>query len=268
MAGRRLRDYWIRVGIPKGRRDNRIRGRGDFAQLAAATAGGGNVLELGPFYAPLLRGPEVRYADVLTTEELRARAVEVGGDPAGVPLIDFVVRPHDLSSIHESFRACMSSHVIEHQPDLVGHLIQVAQLLHPGGRYFLVVPDRRYCFDHFMPSSSLAEVIAAHREGRSTHILRSVIEHRALTVHNDPIRHWKGDHGDRHENSMARLEAAVAEFNSSSGYVDVHAWYFDPQSFRDLITELHALGIVPFSVETVYPTHRDSLEFWAVLTRC
>ena len=93
-------------------------------------------------------------------------------------------------------RAVFSSHCIEHQPDLVRHLQEVANLLEPDGAYFLLIPNKLYCFDHFIAETSVADVMLAHHLGHRVHTLASVIEHRALTTHNDPSRHWLGDHAD------------------------------------------------------------------------
>lgn len=240
--------------------------RGDYAELVRVAPGSGRILEIGPFAWPLVRGRDVAYADVLTTEGIRARARDIGANPDSAPEIDFVIPASDLSAIEERFRAVVSCHLIEHQPDLIGHLQQVAQLLEPGGRYFLIVPDRRYCADHYVPSSTLAELIAARSEKRVAHVLRSFIEGRALTVHNDPIRHWAGDHGRRFDDFPARLSNAIAEFAAAEDYIDLHTWFFDPTSFRDLMTDLGDAGQIPFRVEAVYPTRRDDVEFYAVLT--
>lgn len=245
-------------------RPREIRNRGDYAALVRAAPGTGRILEIGPFVWPLVRGSDVTYADVLTTDEIQARARDIGVGAEDAPDIEFVVPPSDLSAITEKFRAVVSCHLIEHQPDPIGHLRQVAALLQPGGRYFLIVPDRRYCADHYLPSSSLAELIAAHAERRRAHILRSYIEHRALTVHNDPLRHWRGDHGQPFVDFATRLDRAIGEFDDP-GFVDLHAWYWDPVAFRDVLTDLGAAGQIPFRVQSVYPTRRNDVEFYAVL---
>ena len=73
-------------------------------------------------------------------------------------------------------------------------------------------------------------MIAWH-ERRHVHALRSLIEHRALTTHNDGLRHWRGDHGTPSENVGSRFRKAVQEFEGAGlKYIDVHAWYFTPDS--------------------------------------
>jgi SAM-dependent methyltransferase len=227
-----------------------------------------SALEIGPFANPVVRGRHVAYFDVLDREGLRARAAQVGQDPAGVPEIDFVSPTGDLSVVTGRFEAAVSSHCIEHQPDLVHHLCQVAALLAPGGHYFLMVPNKLYCFDHFLPESTLAQVLAAHAEGRRMHRLESVIEHRALTTHNQPGRHWAGDHADPgfRESIVPRAKAALAEHAAAAGgYIDVHAWQFTPGSFRELLGMLHAGGYSPLRPLRVYETPHGRNEFTAIL---
>ena len=227
-----------------------------------------SVLEIGPFAQPVLRGPHVRYVDVLSTEDLRKRARALGMDETKVPTISWVSNGSDLSVVNDTFDAVVSSHAIEHQPDFVGHLNQVADLLKPDGRYYVLVPDHRYCFDHFLTPSTVAQVIGAHLENRAVHTLSSVVEHRALTTHNDPVRHWAGDHGDPNENRASRIASAIQEISDADGaYIDVHAWYFTPRSFREVITDLHATKHISLSVQRMFPTRPNSNEFWAILQK-
>lgn len=232
--------------------------------LLAFIGAGRRVLEIGPFCAPLMRGPLVEYLDVLDADGLRARAIEHGMDPAGCPeRIHHVGAP---SQVPGPFDAVLSSHAIEHQPDLVRHLREVERLLAPGGAYFVIVPDKRYCFDHFLAESTVAGVLQAHAEGRTRHTLASVVEHRALTTHNDAGRHWRGDHGNPGRNRPARLRAALAEHGrAEGGYVDVHAWQFTPPAFRSIVTDLHALGLTRLFPTGVYHPAYGRSEFCAIL---
>ena len=225
-----------------------------------------SLLEIGPFCRPLKRGPRVEYLDVLDAVQLRARAGQTGGNAAGVP--DIIHHVGDLDIVDRTYDAVLSSHAIEHQPDLVRHLQQVERILKPGGGYFLIIPDKRYCFDHFMAESTIGDVLQAHREQRRTHTLKSVIEHRAMTVHNDHRRHWQGDHGIADRDRAARIRQAIDEYDAAAGgYVDVHAWYFTPPAFRSIVTTLRELGLIGLEVAGIYHTARDRNEFCAILKR-
>ena len=239
--------------------------RNSFARLAPSHT---SSLEIGPFAAPLLTGNHVKYADVLDTEQLRIRANEIGLDSTKVPKIDFVVDANDLSSINRKFDSVLSSHCIEHQPDLLGHLKQVAELLEKDGRFFLLIPDHRYCFDHFQTPSTIADVLAAHHENRNRHTLSTVIRHKAFTTHNDAIRHWDGDHSDEQPASASRIRNASQLFDEHQNeYLDCHAWYFTPESWSEIINLLSQLGLVEFEIERLYETKKNQLEFWTILRK-
>jgi SAM-dependent methyltransferase len=248
----------------EGRNGSCVASRSDFLRLIPTH---GDVLEIGPFANPLLRGPRVKYFDVLATDALRARAKVHGLDPGNCPHIDFVSPAGDLDVVNERFDAVVSSHVIEHQPDLVRHLRAVARVLRDDGLYFLAVPDKRFCFDHFIAESSIAEVISAHARGIRVHDAHSVIEHRALTTHNDPARHWRGDHGVPawEQNPGVLLEAAELVLGSDGAYLDVHAWQFVPASFASIVRALFDLRLIALQPLRVYPTSPGSNEFYAVL---
>jgi len=226
----------------------------------------GTVLEIGPFCHPLVTGPDVRYLDILDADQLRARAQKLGIDPARCPTEIHHVGL--LDRIDARYDAVVSSHAIEHQPDLVRHLEAVARLLPDGGRYYLVVPDKRYCFDHFRTESGIAEILDAWEQERRVHSLARVLEHGALATHNDAERHWRGDHGPaRPQDHAHRLRIGLdAHDAAQGGYLDVHGWYFTPDSFREIMGTLAELGLTAFDA-TVYDTPYGRMEFCAVLER-
>jgi SAM-dependent methyltransferase len=252
-------------GSKEGRVSNALKTRSDFINLIPPSA---KTLEIGPFCAPLLRGPAISYFDVLDKEHLIERARTIGLEHSNCPNIDYVSESGDLRIVTEKFDVVVSSHAIEHQPNLIRHLADVEYTLKPGGFYFLVIPDKYYCFDHFIPESTLAGVIDAHFQDSKVHSLRSVIEHRALTTHNDPQRHWRGDHGDITSLIAGRVQSAIEEYQAAGGaYIDVHAWYFCPASFRRLLAALNETSYTRLNVERVYNTLWGHFEFWAILRK-
>jgi len=265
MSDAQLREHYESFGRAEGRVANRLRTRTDFVeQIAPGTA----VLEIGPFANPVMVRPEVRYCDVLDQAALRERARGIGPDydPDKVPFIHYVLGAAALDGIPDVFDAVVSSHSIEHQPDLVHHLQQVARRLNgAGSRYFVLMPDKRYCFDRLMAESTIADVLDAHQTRSKVHSLRSLIEHRALITHCDAERYWtEGD--PAHRIDAAAVRNAITEWRDSQGaYVDVHAWRFTPNSFADMMRLLKELELSPFEVERLYPSRLNSNEFWAVL---
>jgi SAM-dependent methyltransferase len=263
-----LAAQYARWGRQEGLPGNGLQHRRAFAALVPVQA---RALEIGPFASPLLSGPKVHYCDVLDTAGLRQRAQALGLDAAKVPEVHHVTPDGSLDAITGTFDAVLSSHAIEHQPDLVAHLQQVERRLDAGGRYFLLIPDKRYCFDRDIAPSTIAEVLQAHEERRTRHTLRSLVEHRALATHNDAVAHWAEARPYRFDGRAVDAEPvrqALQEYRSSNGaYVDVHAWYFTPDSFLHLVRLLHALGLTALQVERLYRSRRNHLEFWAILSR-
>jgi SAM-dependent methyltransferase len=226
------------------------------------------ILEIGPLNRPLLVGKNVKYFDLAGTTDLRNKANSEGLDSSTVPFIDFFDPNGDISGIPERFDAVASAHVLEHQPDLVRHLQNVSNLLNSGGIYALIVPDSRYCFDHYLSTSNLSSIVRAYRESRTKPDIWSLIEHRALTCHNDSVRHWAGDSGDPLVNLKVRWDAAEQEFaNAGNSYVDVHCWQFTPDSLVTIVRGLWALQLSDFEIVEVYDTPKNELEFCVVLRK-
>ncbi len=261
-------------GKAEGRRCSRVHDRSSFiAQLPP----GLKILEIGPFWAPAFKGPEyhVAYLDVFDREELQRRAAEdPNGQGAVVPEIDFIWRGERYRDlVGREFDMVYSSHNIEHQSDLITHLQDVQSVLGVGGVFCLVVPDKRYCFDHFLPESTIAGVIEAHIYRRRRHSLATLLTDRLMHTHNDSLAHWQGHHGvdPRFPGPIVDrakvVEETLARSLESDGYVDAHAWQFSPELFRSIVGELDALRFTAFRPLRVYQTVYGSFEFYAVLER-
>jgi hypothetical protein len=212
----------------------------------------------------------MRYFDLLPTDKLREKAMKEGLDPGTVPIIDFHDSNGDLSVVSERFNDVISSHCLEHQPDLVRHLQKVSKILNSDSlsRYWLVIPDKRFCFDSLISKTKFSEVVEAFEGEYKQPSIWKVIEHRALTTHNDPVQHWAGNHGLPNVNLKSRWSAAKEEFQKSAGsYIDVHCWQFTPQSLVILINGLFDLGYIDFVVDELFETPKNDLEFCIVLRK-
>ena len=228
-------------------------------------------LEIGPFCLPMIQGPNVSYFDVLDRAALIERAKLHNYPYTDAPEIDYVSPTGDLSVVDCRFEQIVSSHCIEHQPDLVRHFQNIERLLLPGGRYYLVIPDKRYCFDHFIHESTIVDVLGAFLEERKLHSVENIIEHQSMITHNTPALHWAGEHGTPHWLTAAGAEGmknAIRDLSRSrNAYIDVHAWQFSPNSFRSIMNYLKRLDLVGFQSSRIYNTVRNSLEFYAVFEK-
>lgn len=226
-----------------------------------------SILEIGPFYNPVCRGNNVKYFDILDHGALveRAKTIDTNIKVEDIPYIDYISPSGDLSIINETFDAILSSHTIEHQLDFIDHLQNTSKLLNNGGKYYLIIPDKRYCFDHYNKESTIADIINANFEKRKKHSLKSVIEHRALTTHNTPSEHWVGQHGDVN-NIADRIKKAIHEYTTKE-YIDVHSWYFTPETFSQIINVLNQLKMVDFTINRLHSTPVNHVDFYCVLEK-
>ena len=103
----------------------------------------GRGLELGPLDRPIMAkrdGFDVQIVDYLDTEALREKYNSDDHpdvDPSAIEEVDFVSHGESLSELigeEGVFDWVLASHVIEHIPDLVTFLQDVARILRPDGR--------------------------------------------------------------------------------------------------------------------------------------
>jgi predicted SAM-dependent methyltransferase len=161
----------------------------------------------------------------------------------------------------------IASHVIEHTPDLIDFLINCDAVLKDEGVLSLVIPDKRYCFDHFRPITSLSSIIDKHFSVNKIHSAGTVAEYFLNVVSKDAAIGWHA-----HTEGTFKLVHTIDDARNGMQavrehqvYIDVHAWCFVPHSFRLLINDLYDLGLIAFKEVSFYPT--DGYEFYVTLSR-
>ncbi len=261
------RHHYEFYGRAEGRPCSVVDSRASFLALIPETA---SLLEIGPGGRPGFprSGRTVCYADVFSGAELRGQV----NTREYVPEIDVIWRGEPYRQLfHRTFDAVLAACSLDHQPCLITHLTDVAGLLNPGARYFVVLPDRRYTADFFLPDTSLGDVLEAYAARRTRHSARVLAAQLFSLTHDDGIRHWKGDHGVDPAKRVPdsdlgpALGAMLRAVRNGSDYIDARAWQFTPESFRHLMASLAAFGLSPLRVERVYPTVKSRQEFYAVL---
>jgi hypothetical protein len=225
-------------------------------------------LEIGPFFNPLVKGKNVKYLDVLSESELIDRAKSLSASQEqinNIPYIDFVSKDGSLKLVNEKFDVLVSSHNLEHQADLIGHLNEASDVLVDRGVYKMIIPNCAYCFDANLPPSKISEIVHANRVKPKTHSIAKVIEHRALTVHNHPVVHWEESKANLKEYALideSRVSSAINEFDNADGkYIDVHSWQFKPHTLSDILRVLIKLNLIRFSNVICYGPVINRLEF-------
>lgn len=231
-------------------------------------------LEIGPFFNPLIKGNNVKYLDILSTSELVVRAKSISASQEqikNIPKIDFVSKDGSLKLVNEKFDLLVSAHNIEHQVDLIGHLNEASDVLVDRGTYKMIVPNSAYCFDANLPPSKISEIIDANRIKSKTHSIAKVIEHRALTVHNDAVVHWEESNSNIKEYSLidvSRVSSAITEFDDAEGkFIDVHAWQFKPHTLSDIFRVLIQLNLIRFVDVICFGPVINRNEFCIVLVK-
>lgn len=247
-----------------------------FLELHDFTAGRG--LEIGPLDAGIAdpEQDDVRYVDVYDTEGIRAHYAD---DPNVlgelVPHIDYPLHQGGrILSLAEAaapgapYDWVIASHVIEHVPDVIGWLQQLAAVTTDDARLLLAVPDRRYCFDRHRPPTTVGEALVAYEEGHTRPSVRAVYDFYSTVVDVSPGRLWSGARPPGRAARMHDTQAALRHVeNARSGaYVDCHVWTFTPESLLEQVKELRALGLCEWYVERVQ-LRRGTVEFLALLRR-
>lgn len=232
----------------------------------------GQGIEIGPCHnpvAPKRDGYNVHIIDRMSREGLLERYKDHPIKHEVIEEVDFIWQGQsyaELTGKRDHYDWIIASHVIEHTPDLVGFLKECDSILKDDGVVSLIVPDKRYCFDHFRPISGLSKIVDAHLRGCTHHSPGAVAEYFLnVASKSDQIAWGSGTAGEYKllhtlENARNGLKSA-----SNGGYIDVHAWCFVPHSFRLIIQDLHDLGLIPFREIGFAPS--AGCEFYVTLGR-
>jgi SAM-dependent methyltransferase len=255
--------------------------RHDLACIDVKTMRG---LEIGPLANPRVRKDQgdVLYVDHTDTEGLRRKYADnsVLKDYLDqIVDIDFVIG--DGLSIHEvvadqaPFDYVIASHLIEHIPDPVTWLSDIASVLRPSGILSLVIPDKRFTFDINRQTTEIGELVDAYLRRLQKPSFKQAYDFisKEITEIVDPSAVWEGTadfagvvRSDVPDPDVAALQLCRT-IESSDQYVDVHCSVFTPDSFLGLHEKLARLGLIEFEVAHFVPTEFNQLEFHISLRR-
>ncbi|MDM8527949.1 glycosyltransferase [Anaerolineales bacterium HSG24] len=235
-------------------------------------------IEIGPCYspsAPKRDGYNVHIIDHLNREQLikkyEAHRANLGElDLETIEEVDFVWQGQSYAELTGKtgfYDWIIASHMIEHTPDLIGFLKNCDEILNEDGIISLVIPDKRYCFDHFRSVTSLGKIIDSHIQPSPIHTPGTIAEFYLDVVSKAGVISWNETrHGDyQFRYSLADVREQLDYVINEKKYIDVHSWCFTPHSFRLLIHDLYTLGYISFKELSFSPT--VNYEFFVTLGR-
>ena len=131
-------------------------------------------LEIGPLTAPRIHKNEgdVLYVDHTDAAGLRRKYAAnpvMQGSLDQILEIDYIVGNtlgiHEVVADRAPFDYVMASHLIEHIPDPVAWLFDIAKVLRPRGILSLIIPDKRFTFDINRRTTEISDLVDAYLRG-------------------------------------------------------------------------------------------------------
>lgn len=252
------------------RRENILCGLG-LAQMSGA--------EIGPLDRPLVQRSDgkVIYVDHCDTVELRKRwasdpnvaedRIEVDAVWRSIPLCQTIAA---IAGTDARLDYVIASHVIEHVPDLIRWLQEIADVLKDRGSLRLAVPDKRFTFDYLRNTTTLAEVLDAYVCERIVPAPSRILDFALNSVEVDCQLAWTHQLNIgalKHMYTHAQAIKLARDARQHGAYHDVHCWVFTQTSFSSLMLELAKDGMIEFACERLLQPEPGTFEFIVHLTR-
>jgi len=249
--------------------------------LAAITGDTMRGLEIGPLDKP--RFPKqtyrVQYVDHASQAELRDKYAT---DDAMRDHLDDIVDVDFVWSGESTLREVVrdeppfdyvfASHVIEHAPDMIGWLREIAAVLDDGGLLCLAIPDKRLCFDVNRPLTEMGDLVDAHLRGLRAPGYRQIWDFHSKIVDVDAAAMWAGT-ADYTGTWRADLDPDLWAYElclkhqQTGDYIDGHCQVFTPGSFLEVYAKLVKLDLIDYRIASFDPSQPGTIEFRVILER-
>lgn len=227
-----------------------------------------SVLEISPLDSPLvprLGANKVVYVDSKSEEALRKEMADQPlRNPEELVELDYVLDGRPLNEVvKERFDWIIASRSLEYQPDLIGWLNSLADVLNRGGFLFCAIPDRRYCFIIDRPFTTVGEVLENHLLKRTRPAPRLAFDQ---SYYHKKIRAkdlWD-DYDKAHEEAERSFDAtrALARYQvGKEKNLKVVCNILDPENFRDIIDTTRVLGMHRWRIVKIVETSESFLDF-------
>ncbi len=223
-------------------------------------------IELGPLDRPLLskQKTNVKYVDHADRDGLikKYKANQtIYVDIDKICDIDFIwsggpirnVIPQDIT-----FDYCVAAHVIEHVPNPIGWLSQIASVIKPGGLINLAIPEKTRTFDHFRALSTPSDLVDAYIRNLERPSVKQVFDFIAFMSYIEPKPVKTSTYND--EKLKSAFQAAV-DLLSNNHYHDVHCNVWTLDSFIECWEVIRRLKLLPLSLEETFEPYAHTDEF-------
>lgn len=233
----------------------------------------GKILEIGALHNPLFHknDKEVYYLDIMSTEELKEHYKNEKQIVDTILPVDFILDDsykNTFKDIDIEFDYVCSSHVLEHIPNPISYLLDISNILSPGGKVCMLIPDKEFTFDHYRENSSFADWFDVYTRGEKISTPRLVIDHLAEHVdENTPANFWNKKVNKYPapyvEGCLEIYSKFVEDFENN--YFNGHYWVFTDRSFLKILENLFKFNLIPFKLVDFYPTAYNDNTFGVIL---
>ena len=227
-------------------------------------------VEIGALANPMVKKDDgdVRYIDRDSTEKIKEwyKKSDVV-DQEKIVDVDYVWGDQTLAEatgVMEGFDYCFASHVLEHVPDLIGWLREVATILKEKGVAAFSVPDRRYTFDYLRKESSVGELLEAYFQQSRKPTVRQIYDHFSLFTELNIVDAWQPDFDGKDLVPAYDPDKAYSfclDSVNNNKYIDTHCWVFTSATFLQVLESLSKLGLLDFTVRNFFDVEHNTFEF-------
>ncbi len=210
----------------------------------------GKGLEIGALHNPFDLDADVVYLDQRKTAELRA-GFKNHPRVRRIPQVQLVWKGDSYPFIDDNaFDFVVNSHVLEHVCNPGRVIAEWLRVVRPGGIVYMVVPDKRHCFDRQRETTSLEHLLQDHEAGTS------LIE---LEHYRDYILKTAGEAGIAHEPSEEFAR------NCFQGQTSIHVHTFTARSLGGFLRALAER--LPFKLVLCEPQRSAPLHIHCALRK-
>jgi len=228
-------------------------------------------LEIGPLANPLVLKTEgeILYLDHTDAESLKLKYAKADCvEKNQIVQVDRICPDGDLKTALANdapFDYILASHVVEHVPDPLSWLNDLASLLKEGGTLRLVIPDHRFTFDILRRPTALSEFITY--SAQKLKLLSSMAIADSLFYSCLNPRAWGPDVSLTRTYDFHTVQQKIKSSLTSNDYIDEHNSVFDASSFLRLMIDLCTENLIPYFCREFFDTQFGSVEFIVILEK-